>query len=63
MFTVPVAQVETFIFDFDQEIYGKVLRVKPVKRLRSEAKFHSIEELVEQMNADCLQARSILSAL
>ncbi len=63
MFTVPVAQVETFIFDFDQEIYGKVLRVKPVKRLRSEAKFHSIEELVEQMNVDCLQARSILSAL
>jgi riboflavin kinase / FMN adenylyltransferase len=63
MFTVPVAQVETFIFDFDREIYGKVLRVKPVARLRSEAKFNSVEDLIVQMEIDCAQARKVLSAL
>ena len=60
MFEVPVAQVESFIFDFDTEIYGKILRIKPVKRLRSEAKFNSLDELIVQMDKDCQQAREIL---
>lgn len=60
MFEVDTAQVETFIFDFDREIYGKTVRVKPVKRLRSEAKFDSLEALIEQMEKDCNQAREIL---
>jgi len=62
MFEVPVAQVETFIFDFGEEIYGKKLRIKPVKRLRGEAKFNSLEELITQMDKDCQQAREILEA-
>lgn len=61
MFEVDTAQVETYIFDFNQEIYGRELKVKPVRRLRSEAKFHSIEELIAQMEKDCAQARSILT--
>lgn len=61
MFEIPTAQVESFIFDFDKEIYGKILRVKPVQRLRSEAKFNSLDELIEQMGKDCEQAREILS--
>lgn len=61
MFEVPVAQVETFIFDFNREIYGKTLRLRPVQRLRGEAKFHSLEELIVQMNKDCEQARLILN--
>jgi riboflavin kinase/FMN adenylyltransferase len=60
MFETPEALVETFIFDFDKEIYGKTLRVKPVKRLRGEAKFESLEDLIEQMAKDCEQARNIL---
>lgn len=63
MFTVPVAQVETYIFDFDAEIYGKVLRVKPIKRLRSEAKFASLDDLIAQMEIDCAQAREVLQNL
>ncbi len=60
MFEVDTAQVETFIFDFDREIYGKTVRVKPVKRLRSEAKFDSLKTLIQQMEKDCNQAREIL---
>ena len=60
MFEVPVAQIESFIFDFDREIYGKILRTRPVKRLRSEAKFNSLDELIAQMDKDCQQAREIL---
>lgn len=63
MFEVPLAQVETFIFDFDREIYGQTLRVRPIKRLRGEAKFNSLDDLITQMDKDCAQARDVLSAL
>lgn len=62
MFEVPIAQIESFIFDFDRDIYGKTLRVKPVKRLRSEAKFNSLEDLITQMQKDCTQAKEILAS-
>lgn len=60
MFEVQAAQVETFIFDFSGEIYGKTLRIRPVMRLRGEAKFSSLEDLIHQMNRDCEQAREVL---
>lgn len=62
MFEVPTAQIETFIFDFDREIYGKTLHVRPVQYLRGEAKFDSLEDLIAQMDKDCEQAREILKA-
>lgn len=63
MFEVPIAQVESFIFDFDREIYGKILRVRPIKRLRGEAKFDSLDDLIVQMEKDCDQARGILKGM
>lgn len=60
MFEVPVAQVEAHILDFNRDIYGRVLRVKLVERLRSEAKFNSLEALIVQMEKDCMQARAVL---
>ncbi len=61
MFEVKIAQAETYIFDFAREIYGKTLRLRPVQKLRGEAKFNSLEALIEQMNKDCDQAREILN--
>lgn len=61
MFEVPTAQVESHILDFDRDIYGKILRVKPVERLRSEAKFKSVDELIAQMKIDCENARKVLN--
>ncbi len=63
MFEVPLAQVETYIFDFDSEIYDEILCVCPVQRLRGEAKFNCVDDLIEQMNKDCAQAREILSKI
>lgn len=61
MFEVEIGQVESYIFDFDRDIYGKSLRIKPVQRLRGEAKFDSLEALITQIEQDCGQARKILA--
>lgn len=63
MFEVPTAQVETFIFDFDREIYGKMFHVKLLTYLRGEAKFASLDELIVQMEKDCRKAREIIQKL
>lgn len=60
MFEVKVAQVEAHILDFDRDIYGKTLRVKPAAKLRGEAKFDSLEALIAQIAEDCEKAREIL---
>ena len=62
MFEIAEAQMEAYILDFDRDIYGKILRVRPVQFLRGEAKFDSVEALVAQMDEDCTQAREILKS-
>jgi riboflavin kinase/FMN adenylyltransferase len=54
--------VETFIFDFDQDIYDETLRIEIVERLRPELKFESVEALVEQMHRDVARSREVLAA-
>lgn len=61
MFEVKVAQVEAHILDFDRDIYGKTLRVKPAAKLRGEAKFDSLDALIDQIAEDCEKARDILT--
>lgn len=60
MFELQVGQIESYIFDFDRDIYGKTLRIMPIKRLRGEAKFSSLDELIKQITQDCAQARQLL---
>ena len=43
-------------------IYGQILRVRLIERLRSEAKFDSIEGLIEQVDRDKIAAREALLA-
>jgi riboflavin kinase/FMN adenylyltransferase len=52
--------VETYIFDFDQDIYGQSLTVEFVERLRPEKKFNNVDELVAQIKRDVEQAQAIL---
>lgn len=61
MFALQEGQVEAHIFDFNRDIYGKTLRVRPVARLRGEAKFDSLDALITQMGLDCREARQILA--
>ena len=44
--------VETFIFDFDEDIYGTVLEVQLLDYERPEQKFASFEELAAKMRKD-----------
>ncbi|NKB19773.1 MAG: bifunctional riboflavin kinase/FAD synthetase [Alphaproteobacteria bacterium] len=54
--------VEAHIFDFDQDLYGKVLRVAFVEFIRPEMKFDGFEAIKTQIAADCVTAREILDA-
>lgn len=50
--------VETFLLDFQGDLYGKTLRVDFYRHLRSERKFASLEELKEQIHKDEASVRS-----
>ena len=52
--------IETFIFDFNKDIYGEQLCLVLVKRIRSEKKFSSKEKLIEAMKEDGMKALEIL---
>jgi riboflavin kinase / FMN adenylyltransferase len=56
-------KLEVNIFDFNEAIYGKVIRVSFLKRLRDEEKFDSIEALVQQIQRDEVECKSLLAAL
>ncbi len=54
--------VEAHIFDFDEDIYGQLLTLEFVERLRPEKKFDGINALVAQIRQDAEQARLLLAA-
>ena len=54
--------LEVYLFDFDADLYGKVMEVAFVAFIRGEADFPSVEALVDRMNADMREARKILAA-
>ena len=63
MFGDNTANLETFIFDFSGDLYSAQLSVALVEFLRPELKFDGLQELIDQMELDCAQAREILAAL
>lgn len=54
---------ESYIFDFDKEIYGVVVELKFIKRLRDELKFDSVEALIAQIDQDGINSLKILNNL
>ncbi len=50
--------VETFVMDWAGDLYGDVVRVRFLHRLRDERKFGSIEELKHQIERDVNRAQS-----
>ncbi|MFN7222899.1 MAG: bifunctional riboflavin kinase/FAD synthetase [Paracoccaceae bacterium] len=63
MFGVNQPNLETFVFDFNGNLYGAHLSVAFVEYLRPELKFDGLPALIAQMDDDCIRARTILSAL
>jgi riboflavin kinase / FMN adenylyltransferase len=51
--------VESYLIDFDGDLYGRTLRVAFIARLRGEKRFASAEDLVAQMHRDVEEARDL----
>ena len=51
--------LETHIFDFEGDLYGRTLQVDLLHKVRDEKKFSSVEELKSQLLLDFEQIRSM----
>jgi len=53
--------VETYILDYDGDLYGRKLDIEFLSKLRDEKRFGSVDELLAQMKEDIKQARIVLT--
>lgn len=54
--------LEVHVFDFNQDVYGRRVRVEFIERLRDEARYDTLEQLTEAIRADAAQARAVLAS-
>lgn len=55
--------IETHLLDFDEELYGKIITVQFIDRLRGEKRFESLDKLRKQIQIDISDSRTILSSI
>ncbi|TBW32880.1 bifunctional riboflavin kinase/FAD synthetase [Siculibacillus lacustris] len=55
--------LETHVFDFAGDLYGKIAEVRFVSWLRPEEKFANVAALVAQMHLDAAEARAVLAGM
>ncbi|MFT3732056.1 MAG: bifunctional riboflavin kinase/FAD synthetase [Hyphomicrobium sp.] len=53
--------LEVFLFDFDGDLYGRDMEVEFIDFIRADRKFHSVEELIAQMDRDIAAVRAVLA--
>lgn len=53
--------LEVHLFDFADQVYGKLVRVEFIKKLRDEEKYETLEQLTTAIRNDADQARALLS--
>jgi riboflavin kinase/FMN adenylyltransferase len=58
---IPAPRVEALLLDFDQDLYGKTVRLEFVRFLRPERRFDSVEALLDQITDDRGKAKEILA--
>jgi riboflavin kinase / FMN adenylyltransferase len=54
-------KLEAHLFDFEGDLYGRKLAITFLSFLRPEKKFSGIEELIEQIRNDSIEARQIVA--
>jgi riboflavin kinase/FMN adenylyltransferase len=54
--------IEAYVLDFDGDLYGEVLKLSFLERLRGERRFDSAGALVEQMHRDVQRTRELAAA-
>ncbi len=57
------AVLETFLLDFDGDLYGKTIELEFVGFIRGDRKFDGTPALVTQMDKDVARARELLAAI
>jgi riboflavin kinase/FMN adenylyltransferase len=55
-------RLEVWLFDFDEDLYGQTIETELIAFLRPEAKFDSVQAMVDQIRIDADQARALLMA-
>lgn len=60
-FDPPKELFEPHFLDFSGDLYGQVIEVELIERIRGEAKFDSLDALKAQIGRDCDTARAILA--
>ncbi len=53
--------LEVHVFDFEGDLYGEEVTVRFIRRLRSQVRFASLDELKQQLALDAAEARKALS--
>jgi riboflavin kinase/FMN adenylyltransferase len=53
--------IESFILNYNQDVYGKEVKIELIQRLRGEKSFDSIEELKQQIADDVRRGSAILN--
>jgi riboflavin kinase / FMN adenylyltransferase len=54
--------IEAYLLDFEGDLYGRVMQLDFLERLRGERRFDSAEALIEQMHLDVERTREIATA-
>ena len=54
--------LEAHLFDFDGDLYGRLIEVEFVEKLRDEERFSDLPALVAQMDRDAIDARAVLAS-
>lgn len=55
--------IETFFFNFNEDLYGKELQLRLHKRIRDEQKFDTIDQLITAMKADAVFAQHYIATI
>ncbi len=55
-------KLESYILDFDRDIYGKEVKVELYKKLRDNEKYENERELIEQIKKDVVNTRNYFTS-
>jgi riboflavin kinase/FMN adenylyltransferase len=55
--------IEVFLYDFNKDIYGELVSINILQRLREEVKYPNKEELIKHMEIDKIEGTKIIRSL
>ena len=55
-------KLEVFLLDFQGDLYGQLVEVEFLARLRDIERYNSVDELLEQMHRDVEKTRQIVAS-